>query len=148
MTSRPSIASIDFAFGDLFLGQTASLRWTVEEEELDRFAALSGDFNEAHVLPEFARSRGYADRFAHGFLLGAKVSALVGMQLPGRNCLILEQSLSYPAPIFPGDVIDIVGTVVSLSATVQSVKVKIRASKQQDARSVVVGRGFVLCRCA
>lgn len=134
------------AFETLAVGQTVSLDWSVEAAEIDRFSELSDDRNPLHMQPDFARSKGFPDRVAHGFLLGAKVSALVGMLLPGRDCLILEQGLAYPRPIHPGDLIRVEGQVDELSAEQRIVKVRIRAHRIADEVRTLVARGFVLCR--
>ena len=131
---------------DLEVGAIATLAWHAREAEIDAFAALSGDENPLHMSGEFATGKGFKGRVAHGFLLGAKVSALVGMLLPGENCLILEQSLAYPAPVYPGDDVEIVGEVEQLSSDKSLVRVKIRARKTNGDKPMLVGRGYVLCR--
>ena len=133
-------------FDSLHDGMTAVLDWRVDAADIDGFAALSGDRNPLHMDPDFARSRGFVDRVAHGFLLGAKVSAVVGMILPDRDCLILEQTLAYPKPIHPGDHIRIEGEVSELSAEQRIVKVRIRAHRLTDDAKTLVARGYVLCR--
>lgn len=134
------------AFDELAIGQTVSLDWSVEAAEIDRFSEVSSDRNPLHMQADFARSKGFSDRVAHGFLLGAKVSALVGMLLPGRDCLILEQGLAYPKPVYPGDLIRIEGQVDELSSEQRIVKVRIRAHRIVDDVRTLVARGFVLCR--
>ena len=138
--------AVVIAFPDLTIGQTAQLVWDVEAAEIDRFADVSGDRNPLHMDPDFARAKGFSDRVAHGFLLGAKVSALVGMLLPGRDCLILEQSLAYPRPIHPGDRILMESAVTELSAEQRVLKVKIRVHRQDGDARVLVARGHVLCQ--
>ena len=107
---------------------------------------LSGDRNPLHVDADFARSRGFPDVVAHGYLLGSKVSALVGMLLPGRDCLILETTMAYPKAIHPGDSVRVVGEVDLLSPEQRVLRVKIRAHRIEAGREVLVGRGSVLCR--
>lgn len=133
-------------FDDIELSAGASLEWLVEESEIDAFASLSGDRNPLHMSNEFARQKGFSGRVAHGFLLGSKVSTLVGMFLPGQDCLILEQGLSFPQPIYPGDRILIEGVVAELAPVHRILKVKIKASRVSVDQRVVVARGFVLCR--
>lgn len=128
------------------LGDAASFCWLVEVSELEDFARISGDRNPLHMSEEFARTKGFAGRVAHGFLLGCKVSALVGMLLPGRDCLILEQSLSFPKAIYPGDQILLEGSVSEISVEQKVLKIKVRASRVSDDASQTVARGYVLCR--
>lgn len=139
-------AAIANDFESLHDGMTAAFDWRVDAADIDAFAALSGDRNPLHMDPEFARASGFGDRVAHGYLLGAKVSALVGMLLPGRDCLILEQTLAYPKPIYPGDHIRIEGEVSELSLEQRIVKVRVRAYRLTGDAKTIVARGYVLCR--
>lgn len=59
-------------FDSLHDGLTVALDWLVEAADIDRFSALSGDRNPLHMNPDFARSRGFTDRVAHGFLLAPR----------------------------------------------------------------------------
>ncbi len=134
------------AMDEIEPGLTAEFEWQVAEADLDAFAALSGDRNPLHMDTEFARSRGFPDRASHGYLFGAKVSALVGMLLPGRDCLILETGLAFPKPIHPGDRILVSGEVESVSRENNILRVKVRGWRIEGERKVLVARGFVLCQ--
>ena len=57
------------------VGQSITLRKTVTEEDVLRFAGLSGDDNPHHTDPEFAARTRFGQPIAHGALLIAYVSA-------------------------------------------------------------------------
>jgi|SRR5581483_11982978 len=136
----------DFSFGDLSVGMESELIWNVTENDIDTFASLSGDANPLHVDRAYARSRGFRDRVAHGFMLGGKVSAFVGTVMPGRRCLLLEETLAFPNPVFAGDRIAINGKILELWPDQELLRLKIRATKIEDEKSVIVGRGSLLCQ--
>jgi 3-hydroxybutyryl-CoA dehydratase len=131
---------------DLAVGLVKNMSWTITSSDIDAFAALSGDVNPLHVDPSFARDRGFPDRVAHGFLLGAKVSAFVGTVMPGRDCLLLESQLSWLRPCFAGDTVNLSGEITELSIDSRVMRIKIRAVAVREQASVVVGRGWVLCQ--
>jgi 3-hydroxybutyryl-CoA dehydratase len=131
---------------DLAVGLIKTLSWTITTRDIDAFALLSGDVNPLHVDSGFARDRGFPDRVAHGFLLGAKVSAFVGTVMPGRDCLLLEAQLNWPKPCFAGDTVHISGEIMELSVDSAAMRIKIRAVAVRNEASVVVGRGWVLCQ--
>jgi 3-hydroxybutyryl-CoA dehydratase len=131
---------------DLTLGLARELDWTVTSGDIDSFAALSGDMNPLHVDPEFSRLQGFPDKVAHGFLLGAKVSAFVGTVMPGRDCLLLETQLAWPSPCFAGDTVRLRGEIVELSIENRLMRIKMRATTDRAGTSVVVGRGWALCQ--
>ena len=134
------------SFSDLHVGLRAALTWQVTHAEIDAFAALSGDRNPLHADASYARALGFKDRVTHGFLLGSKVSALAGMLLPGQRCLLLEEQLAFPNPVFAGDTVEVAGVVAELWPDQNMLRVKIRASKPGETKPVTVGRGWVLCR--
>ncbi len=136
----------EIAFEDLSPGVSADISWTAEVEEIEAFAELSGDRNPLHVDEVYAREHGFADRVVHGFLLGAKVSALIGMFLPGRRCLLVEESLNFSNPVYPGDEVTLSGEVVDTHTDLALVSLKIRGEKKDEGGAQSVVRGNVLCK--
>ena len=136
----------EIAFEDLSPGVSADISWTAEVAEIESFANLSGDRNPLHMDGAYARERGFADRVAHGFLLGAKVSALIGMFLPGRRCLLVEESLNFPNPVYPGDEVTLSGEVVDTHTDLALVSLKSRGEKKDEGGAQSVVRGNVLCK--
>ena len=143
-SEKPSVVHMRFA--DMLIGVHRDLDWRVETSDLDRFASISGDYNPLHVDAEFARSRGFPDRVAHGFLLGAKISAFVGTIMPGRDCLLLETQIAWPRPYFAGDTVNIRGEIVTTSTENRVIKIKLRATATRSGISDVIARGWALCQ--
>ncbi|HEY3815312.1 MAG TPA: MaoC family dehydratase [Caulobacteraceae bacterium] len=88
---------------DLTVGQAAEARRTVTADDIDRFAAVSGDHNPVHVDEAFAATTQFKARIAHGMLAGAFISALLGEELPGPGGIYISQSLKFRRPIHIGD---------------------------------------------
>jgi acyl dehydratase len=137
----------DLSFAMLETGMCSTLEWTVDDAMIDAFAALSGDQNPLHVDRAYAREHGFDDRVAHGFLLGAKVSAFIGMIIPGKRCLLVEETIAFPNPVFPGDRVTLTGEIAELWPDQQLLKLKLKASKASpEGGTTTVARGSVLCR--
>jgi|RhiMetStandDraft_4_1073278.scaffolds.fasta_scaffold93079_2 3-hydroxybutyryl-CoA dehydratase len=115
----------DWTLEQLKAGTAASFEHTITEAELDAFAALSGDRNPLHCDPAYGRAFGFRDRFAHGVLLGALVSRLIGMELPGRRSLLLSLRLDFVAPTFPGDTVTVQGHVESVHLEQRTVAIRL-----------------------
>ena len=64
----------DFALGDTVV----SAGRTITEADIVNFAGLSGDYTQIHTNAEFARQGVFGQRVAHGLLLMAIASGLVG----------------------------------------------------------------------
>ena len=98
-------------FDDLQIGDTASLVRIVGRDDIDLFAAVSGDVNPAHLDATFAATDLFGHIVAHGMWTGALVSALLGTKLPGPGTIYLEQDLKFLKPVAPHDTITATVTV-------------------------------------
>ena len=100
-------------YNSINIGDVEEFQRTISLEDIDRFTELSGDYNPLHNDESYAKTTTFGSRIAHGMLVGSFFSTLVGMHLPGKDCLYLSQSLSFKFPVKPGDNITIKGTVTN-----------------------------------
>jgi 3-oxoacyl-[acyl-carrier protein] reductase len=101
------------SFSRLSAGYTDSVKKTISKDDVDAFAALSGDYNALHVDDEFAARTEFEQRVVHGFLHASLLSTLVGMKIPGPGALYLSQTIDFTSPVFIGDTVEAVGTITS-----------------------------------
>ena len=73
----------------------------LSSEEVARYGEESGDLNPLHFDDAFARLHGFNGRICHGMLFNAWVTKYLGMEYPGPGTIILKQTSSYFAPIYP-----------------------------------------------
>jgi 3-oxoacyl-[acyl-carrier protein] reductase len=97
------------------VGQRYVERFVVGDEFVRRFAELSGDENPIHVDAAEARTFGYSRCVAHGAILIALISRVIGTRLPGPGAVWMNQSIVWVAPVFVGDEIELVVEVVRVS---------------------------------
>lgn len=102
----------DLTFNEIEVGTSASFIHTVTMSDVEKFASLSGDFNPLHMDDEFAGTTQYGRRIVHGMLLASLFSRLVGMNLPGRHCLYMSQSLDFVQPVYIGEDVKVFGEVI------------------------------------
>jgi phosphate acetyltransferase len=98
-------------FDELQVGDAASLVRIVGRDDIDLFAAVSGDVNPAHLDSTFAATDLFGHIVAHGMWTGALVSAVLGTKLPGPGTIYLGQDLKFLKPAAPGDTITATVTV-------------------------------------
>ncbi|WP_288842942.1 MaoC family dehydratase [uncultured Megasphaera sp.] len=110
----------DIAYRDIAVGMTASLKKTITQADVEKFAAVTGDYNPLHMDEEFAGKTIFRGRIAHGMITGGLISAVLGTELPGKNTLYLEQELKFLAPVRFGD---------TLVATVECIEKEDRRHK-------------------
>ena len=121
MTAK--IATLTLA--DLEEGQSAEFEAEISQDDIDRFASVSGDISPLHMSTDFACSRGFHRRVVHGALLGGLVSRLVGVYLPGRDCLLHSMQMKFLAPTYAGTRVRVTGTVDQLSEAANAMVVKV-----------------------
>jgi 3-hydroxybutyryl-CoA dehydratase len=129
-------------FDEIAIGDTATYTRLITNQEVEAFAAISGDHNPLHLDPDYAATTPFGECIAHGMLTGALISAAIAMQLPGPGTVYLNQSLQFRAPVFLGDTLTVTLEVtekhgkrpwVTLSCTVEN----------QDGKAVAKGEAQV-----
>jgi phosphate acetyltransferase len=98
-------------FDEIHIGDTASLVRTLKLEDIQLFAAMSGDINPTHLDSEYAKSSQFQEVIAHGMWSGALVSSVLGTQLPGPGTIYIDQSMHFARPVTLGDTITVTVTV-------------------------------------
>jgi len=96
----------DFKEGQKFVSQEREIK----NDDIQKFADLTGDFNKLHLDQEFATSAGFNGTIAHGMLT---MSVAIGLwhSLDLTNGTVLAfaglSNVSFKAPVYPGDRIHI-----------------------------------------
>lgn len=121
-----------YRFEDLHEGQEASFDIQVRDEDLDRFAEVSGDRSDIHMSAEAARAKGFQGRVGHGALAGAYVSRLVGMELPGAGALIQTMNLKFHRPFHPGDILRVHGRVREKHESVRVITLEVTLARGEE----------------
>ncbi len=130
---------VDRPFSSFRVGEQASFVKEITEEEIGRFAELSGDNNPLHADEAYASRTRFGRRVAQGLLTAAPISALAGHLLPGKRCLLLEVRTQFLQPVFAGDRLTYTGTVVQTVEALKILKVQVEVTNQEGA---VVLKGF------
>ena len=102
----------EFAIGDYF----ATNSRTIFEDDVQKFAELTGDFNPLHLDESFARTTRFNNRVVHGMLT---LSIASGLRHPisGNRliCLYGIDHIRMTRPVHIGDTIRVEGTVSNLT---------------------------------
>jgi len=96
---------------------------TFSQEDIDRFAALSGDDNPIHVDVAYSAATRFGRTAVHGMLLCSVIAGVAYDAFPGA--VLEEQSLVFPAPTFAGEGMTIRLVVLSAEDTTVTVAVEI-----------------------
>ena len=126
----------------LEVGQQASLVRTVDERDVQLFAAVSGDNNPVHLDATFAAESMFKERIAHGMFSGALISAAIACNLPGPGTISLGQQLKFTRPVKLGDTLTVQLEVLE-KLPKNRVRIATRVFNQND-EQVVDGEAEVL----
>lgn len=102
----------ELKFDEIEVGTSATFIHKITGADVEQFASLSGDFNPLHLNDEFAATTQFGRRIVHGMFLASLFSRLVGMNLPGRYCLYMSQSLDFVQPVYIGEEVKVCGEVI------------------------------------
>ncbi|MEN3113561.1 MaoC/PaaZ C-terminal domain-containing protein [Uliginosibacterium paludis] len=130
-------------FDEIGVGDSASLTRTILQADIELFAALSGDFNPAHLDHDYANSSMFAGVIAHGMFSGALISTVLGMLLPGPGTIYLGQTLRFARPVKPGDRLTVTVTVREKHDDKKRLVLDCLCSNQ-DGKAVVKGEAEVI----
>ncbi|HVW71529.1 MAG TPA: MaoC family dehydratase [Candidatus Paceibacterota bacterium] len=109
-------------FETLAVGDSASFSVELSPEMVNGFAKLSGDFNPLHSDDAYAADTNFGARIPHGMIAGMLFSRLVGMELPGKHCLYLTQTLGFKKPLPLRGTVIVRGEIIELSESVRTAK--------------------------
>ena len=101
---------VNKTFGEIKVGDSASLTRTLMPEDVKLFAILTGDVNPAVVDPSFSESGMFREVIAHGMWSGSLISTVLGTQFPGPGTILVDQTLHFARPVTIGDTITITVT--------------------------------------
>lgn len=90
---------------DMNIGQKAEYSKMISQQDVVRFAELTGDMNPLHLDEEYAAGTMFRKPVVHGAMLSGLISAVLGMKLPGPGALYASQELKFLKPVFIGDTV-------------------------------------------
>ncbi len=96
------------------VGQSATLKRVLTQDDVQAFADLSGDHNPIHLNPEFAATTVFKKPIVHGMLSASLISTALAMKLPGEGSVYMSQNLSFKLPVYVGEEVTVVLTVTNV----------------------------------
>jgi 3-hydroxybutyryl-CoA dehydratase len=82
------------------LGDTYESKFFVNQDDVIKFAEVTGDNNPIHLDDEIASKSIFKKKIVHGFLAGSVFSRVFGTEWPGTGTLYLKQEMKFLAPVF------------------------------------------------
>ena len=129
----------EYKLEDIQIGMTQNFNVQITEKMQNDFRQNTGDINPMHSNQEFAKEKGFDQPLVFGMLTASFFSTLVGVYLPGKNCLFQEcKEIRFHNPVFVGDKLEIQGEVIEIDDRFKRITIKaIIRNQEQDRKSVV-----------
>lgn len=89
------------------VGQVCTFTKQVSDEDVKKFAEVTGDKNPLHLDDEFAKTTMFGERIAHGMIGAGIISGGLAMHMPGIGTTYLEQELKFQRPVKINDVLTV-----------------------------------------
>ena len=96
------------------IGQTATIKKTLDRQTVEAFASVSEDYNPIHLDEDFAKTTQFERPIVHGMLASSLISGLLASKVPGAGSIYLGQSLKFVRPIFVGETVTAKVEVISV----------------------------------
>ncbi len=88
---------------ECYIGKTVEVQRVFTSSDVEQFAQISGDRNALHLDEEYAQRSRFGRPIVHGMLVAGLISKIIGMQMPGKGSIYLEQNLSFKKPVYIGE---------------------------------------------
>lgn len=85
---------------EIQVGDRVEVPYQITEDDVRKFAEISGDWNPVHFDEVYASGTIFKTRIAHGMVSLAKFSGIFGMDLPGLGTLWETQEVRFTGPVF------------------------------------------------
>lgn len=130
----------EYQLEDIEIGMTEEFKVKVTEKMQDDFRKNTGDINPMHSDVNFAKEKGFENILVFGMLTASFFSTLVGVYLPGKNCLFQEcKDIRFHNPVFIGDDLTIKGEVIEIDERFKRITIK-GIIRNQDNKKVCSGK--------
>lgn len=86
----------------LKVGDEHRVEFTITQEMVDQYAALSGDTNPIHIDPAYAATTPFKQTIVHGLFSVSIITKVMGTEFPGFGSVYLGQKFDFKRPVYPG----------------------------------------------
>ena len=117
--------ALQYPFDSIREGQKFEIKFQITEKIYTGFLTTFDDRNPLHVDDAYAQAQGFTGKVMHGAILNGFISALIGMQFPGKESMIHSVNVEYKKPNFLNDELLFAVTVVQRVEAVRTLVLKL-----------------------
>ena len=116
----------------------------VTQDQVERYAAASGDLNPIHLDHEFAATSHFGRTIAHGMMIAAAISEMMTTAFEMAWAETGKMKIRFRAPVYPGETVTTFGRVKALRERPEGREVTCLVGvRNQAGESVITGDATV-----
>lgn len=131
-----------YKYEDLEIGMSHETHHQITEEDIVKFAEVSGDYNPLHMDEDYAKNTPFGQRIAHGALTASFISAILGNNLPGPGSIFTGLSMRFRRPVLIGSHVVVRAEVSEMQERGNRVTLKVVCSV--DGKAAISGEAQVM----
>ena len=131
-----------YKFEDLELGMSHETVHVITDQDIQKFAEVSGDFNPLHMDEAYAKTTSFGQRIAHGALTASFISAILGNNLPGPGSIFVGLSMRFRRPVYIGSKVIVRAEVSEMQERGNRVTLKVTCNV--DGKAAISGEAQVM----
>ena len=123
---------------DIHVGDQETFTKTMTQTDMILWVGLTGDMNPVHIGKEYAQTTRFKDVIIPGLMVAGLISTVMTQSTFGN--VYSGQTLKFIKPVYVGDTITAVATVIEKMEEKHRVKIKTECYNQRD-ELVITGEG-------
>lgn len=123
---------------DIHMGDTVTFTKTMTQTDVVLWVGLTGDMNPVHIDAEYAKTTRFQDVIVPGLMVAGLISTVMTQATFGN--VYSGQTLKFLKPVYIGDTITAVATVIEKMEEKHRVKIKTECFNQRN-ELVITGEG-------
>ncbi len=128
----------------IVVGDTYEKVFSFSQNQVNKFAEVTGDNNPIHVDAEYAAETVYKKPIIHGFLGGSVISKILGTEFPGEGTVYLNQNLGFRRPMYPDVQYKVILKVTEINESRHRALIETKVINVFDEKPVITGESSVI----
>ncbi|WP_338793734.1 MaoC family dehydratase [Bernardetia sp. MNP-M8] len=120
------------------------LTFSYSQEQVNRFAEVTGDNNPLHLDEEYAATTMFKRPIMHGFLGGSVFSKIFGTLFPGEGTIYMNQTMNFMRPMFVDTEYEAVMTITEINREKNRAKVQTQVIDKSTGKVTISGEATVI----
>ena len=120
------------------------LIFSYSQEQVNRFAEVTGDNNPLHLDEKYAATTMFKRPIMHGFLGGSVFSKIFGTLFPGEGTIYMNQTMNFMRPMFVDTEYEAVMTITEINREKNRAKVQTQVIDKSTGKVTIDGEATVI----